>query len=143
MDGPGGQVDAAIGEELAGGEGRTHHRPGPAGEEGADHGGGVVLQSFHCPLGDDLPAPGSGLGAHLHDPVGVGEDLGVVIHQQDRVAVGYQVVHDPGKAHDVGGVEADGGLVQHIEHPGGAVAHRPGQLHPLPLPGGEGGGGAV
>ena len=38
------------------------------------------------------------------------------------------------------GVQADGGLVQHVEHPGGAVAHRPGQLHPLALPGGEGGG---
>ena len=41
------------------------------------------------------------------------------------------------------GVEADGGLVQHVQHPGGPVAHRPGQLHPLRLPGGQGGRRAV
>ena len=37
-------------------------------------------------------------------------------------------------------MQANGGLIQHIEDTAGAVAHRPGQLHPLPLPGGEGGG---
>ena len=34
-------------------------------------------------------------------------------------------------------------LVQHIEHPCGTVAHRPGQLHPLPLPGRKRGRSAV
>ena len=49
-------------------------------------------------------------------------------------------MHHAPQALDVGGVQADGGLVQHIEHAGGAVAHRAGQLHPLALPCGKGGG---
>ena len=88
---------------------------------------------------DYIVEMGPGAGAHLHDIVRVGEDLGVVVHQEDRVAVGDQVVHHRRQPPEVGRVEADGGLVQHIEDAGGAVAHRPGQLHPLPLPGGEGG----
>ncbi len=63
-----------------------------------------------------------------------------MIHQHDGVAVRDQIVHHAPQALDVGGVQADGGLVQHVEHAGGAVAHRAGQLHPLPLTCGEGGG---
>ena len=66
-----------------------------------------------------------------------------MVHQDHRVPICHQIAHHAGQSHDVGGMQADGRLVQHIEHSGGAVAHRPGQLHPLPLPGGEGGGGAV
>ena len=40
-------------------------------------------------------------------------------------------------------MQADGRLVQHIEHTGGTVAHRTGQLHPLALTGGKSGRGAV
>ena len=94
--------------------------------KGPDLGGGVLPQGRHRPLGHHPAAVGAGPGAHLYDPVRVGEDLGVVVHQQHRVPVRHQVIHDPGEAHDVGGVEADGGLVQHIEHPCGPVAHRPG-----------------
>ena len=59
------------------------------------------------------------------------------------VAVRNQVVHHAAKAFEVGGMQSDGRLVEHIEHPACPVAHGPGQLHPLPLAGGEGGGGAV
>ena len=66
-----------------------------------------------------------------------------MIHQYHRVTVLDQIVHDAGQAHDVGRVQADGRLVQHVEHAGGAVADRAGQLHALALTGGEGGRGAV
>ena len=56
-----------------------------------------------------------------------------MIHQDHRIAVRDQVMHHASQAHDVGGMQADAGFVQHIEHPGGAVAHGAGQLHPLPL----------
>ena len=41
------------------------------------------------------------------------------------------------QAVDVGRVQPDGRLVQHVQHAGGAVAHGAGQLHALPLAGGE------
>ena len=66
-----------------------------------------------------------------------------MIHQDDRIAIGHQVTHDPREPRDVGRVQADGRLVQHIEHTGGAVAHRPGQLHPLAFTRGQGGRGPV
>ena len=71
------------------------------------------------------------------------EHLGIVVHEDDRVAVGHEVVHDPGQSLQVGRVQTDGRLVQHVQHARGAVAHRPGQLDALPLAGGERGGGAV
>ena len=80
---------------------------------------------------------------HLDHPVGLFQDLGVVVHQNDRVAVGHEVVHHTGQTHDVRRMQADGRLIQHIEHAGGAVADGPGQLHPLALTGGKGRGRAV
>ena len=87
-----------------------------------------------------MPALFSGFRAHFNEPVGVFQNLRVVVHQDDGVAVGNQVPHDPPEALTIGGVQTDGGLVQHVEHPGGPVADGPGQLDPLPLAGGEGGG---
>ena len=104
---------------------------------------GIFRDLRQRPLGDHLspvrPCPGS----KLNEPVRLGEDLGIVVHQQHRIPVRQQVPHHTDEACQVGGVKADGWLVQHIEHPCGAVPHRPGQLHPLPFPGGEGGGGPV
>ena len=95
------------------------------------------------PLGHHPPAVGPCLGTHLDQPIRLGQNLSIVVHQNYRVSICHQIAHHAGQSHDVGGMQADGRFVQHIEHPGGAVAHRPGQLHPLPLPGGERGGGAV
>ena len=49
----------------------------------------------------------------------------------------------PGEAHDVGRVQTDARLIEHIEHTGRAVAHGAGQLHPLSLAGRERRRGAV
>ena len=48
-------------------------------------------------------------------------------------------MHHSIQSHDIRRMQTDGGLVQHIEYPGGTVSHRPGQLHPLSFPGGQGG----
>ena len=63
-----------------------------------------------------------------------------MIHQQHGVPVRHQIMHHAGEPHDVGRMQTDGGLVQHIQHARGPVAHRAGQLHPLPLARGERGG---
>ncbi len=63
-----------------------------------------------------------------------------MVHQHHRIAVRHQIAHHAREPDDVVGVQADGGLIQHIEHAGGAVAHGAGQLHALPLARGERGG---
>ena len=118
-------------------------RGGRRAQKGSDHRLGVLLNFWHSALSDDVTTARTGFGAHLDDPIGLGQHLGVVIHQYHRVTVLDQIVHDAGQAHDVGRVQADGRLVQHVEHAGGAVADRAGQLHALALTGGEGGRGAV
>ena len=60
-----------------------------------------------------------------------------MIYQHDRIAVGDQIVHHARKAFQIGGMQADGGLVQDVEHSGGAVADCACQLHPLALSGGK------
>ena len=60
-----------------------------------------------------------------------------MIHEKDGIAVGDQVVHDAVQTHDVGRVQPDGRLIQHVEYAGRAVAHGSRELHPLPFPGGE------
>ena len=56
-----------------------------------------------------------------------------MIDENDGIAVRHEVVHHSGEAHDVGRVQTDARLIEHIEHAGRAVAHGAGQLHPLPL----------
>ena len=66
-----------------------------------------------------------------------------MIDQNDGVAVGHQIVHHAGKPNNVGGMQPDGGLIEHIENTRCAVADGAGQLHSLPLAGGERRGRAV
>ena len=75
--------------------------------------------------------------------VDLGENPRVVIDHDDGVAVGHEVAHDAQKAIDVGRVQADGGLVEHIEHTGGLVAHGARELDALALAGRERGARAV
>ena len=71
------------------------------------------------------------------------EHLGIVVHEDHGIAVRHEVVHHAGQSLEIGRVQADGRLVQHIEYARGAVAHRAGQLHALALAGREGRGGTV
>ena len=85
----------------------------------------------------------AGLRTHFDDPVCFREDLRVVVHKQDGISIGDEVVHDRVQPGDICGMQADRGLVQHVEHAGRPVAHRAGELHALPLAGRKCGGGAV
>ena len=139
VDRRGGQMDHAVGKHRFGISARAQAGIRFAGQERPDLGGRVVLDSGNRALGKDVPALGSRLRPHLHDPIRLFQDLGIVIHQNHRVAVGDQIVHHTSQPHNVGGMQPDARLVQHIQHAGGAVAHRARQLHPLPFAGGQGG----
>ena len=74
-----------------------------AGEERADLRGGVRFKGGDRPLGDHMAAPGARLRPHFYDPVGLLQNLRVVIDQDDGVAVGHQIVHYAGQSNNIGG----------------------------------------
>ena len=90
-----------------------------------------------------MTAPGPRLGTHFDNPVGFFQNLRIVIDQNHGVAVGNKIVHDPGQPHNVGRMQPDGRLVQHIENARCTVAHSAGKLHPLALTGRKCRGGTV
>ncbi len=70
-------------------------------------------------------------------------DLGVVLDHEDRVAQVAQLVQDVDEARGVAAVQADGGLVEHVERAHQPRAQRGGELDALRLAAGERGGQAV
>ena len=138
MDLPGLQADLPQREELLGRAFLPFKQGLSRREPGTDHRLRIRRDLLYCSFAEDPAALPAGLGAELDDPVREGEDLRVVIDEDDGVAVHDQVLHDARQSLDVGGMQADGGLVEDVENTGGAVSHRPGKLHALPLPGGEG-----
>lgn len=56
-----------------------------------------------------------------------------MVHHDNRVAIAHEVVDDTEQPLDVGGVQTNGGLVEHVEHTGSARAHGAGQLDALQL----------
>ena len=81
--------------------------------------------------------------AHFHQIVGGTQDTRIVVDHHHGVPVGNQVAHHAQKAVDIGGVQADGGLIHHVEHASGSVPHRTRELHALALPRGKRGTRAV
>ena len=138
VDGISRKPDAPLGEKLLRRAVCGGGVPCPA-QKGAYLGCRVRGQVGHRPLCNDAPAACARLGAHLNQPIGFRQHLGIMVNQHHRVAVRNQIVHHAVQPHDVGGVQPDGRLIQHIEHASGAVAHGAGQLHPLALPCGKGG----
>ena len=112
-------------------------------KEGGNPGSRILCHLRNRPFGDDSSAAGTGFRPQLDKPVGLFQHIGVMVHQNHRIAVCEQIFHHAQKTLQVGGMKADGGLIQDIENAGGAVSHRPRQLHPLPLSRGQGGGAAV
>ena len=112
-------------------------------EERADHRPGVARQIPHSALRDHAAAVRSGARPHLDDPIGMAQHLRVMIHQHHGIAIGHQIVHHTHQSLQIVRMQADGRLVEHIEHPGRAVAHGAGQLHALTLAGRQRGAGAV
>ena len=138
VQGAGGQMDRPRGKKLFLRRLRAHDSGFP-GKKGPDAGRRILRDLGNRPLRDDPAARCPGPRPHLDDPVGLLQNLRVVIHQQDGVPVRHQIVHHAGESHNVGRVQTDGGLVQHIQDAGGAVSDRAGKLHPLALARGKSG----
>ena len=79
----------------------------------------------------------------VDDVVALLDDLRVVLHHHHGVVVGAQAVEDLHQAVAVTRVQADGGLVQHVQGVHEGRADGGGQVHPLQLAAGEGAGLAV
>ena len=60
-----------------------------------------------------------------------------MVDHHHGVPVGNQIAHHAKEAVDVGGVQADGGLVHHVKHASGSVPYRTRELHALALPRGK------
>ena len=67
-------------------------------------------------LGNHVPAQPSGAGAEIEHVVGVADGVFVVLDDQDGVAQIAQPLQRFNEAVVVALVQADGGLVEHVEH---------------------------
>ncbi len=91
----------------------------------------------------DPPAVLARAGTDVDDPVGGADGVLVVLHHDQRVAQATQPHQGLDQPVVVALVQADGGLVQHVEHPDQAGADLGGQPDALRLAAGEGAGGPV
>ena len=94
-------------QHVVGGNLRNHFVSDSSREERAYLGGLVVLNIFNSALRHNFTAVGSCPRAHFHNPIGVPEDLSVVVDKHDRVAVGNEVVHYAGEPRYIGRMQAD------------------------------------
>ena len=85
------------------------------------------------------PAPGP----ISMEVVGGPQNARVVVDDDNRVPVGDELTDDRQDTVNVGGVQADGRLVEDVEDAGRLVAHGAGKLHALTLAVGQRRGGAV
>ena len=90
-----------------------------------------------------MPAFGAGDQPHFNEMVGGFEHTHVMVHDHHGIAVRHQVMHHAEQPVHVRGVQANGRLVEHIQHAGGAVAHGTGELHTLAFSGRQCGAGAI
>ena len=91
---------------------------------------------------DEGPSPGAALRAQIDEPVGGLDDIQIVLDDQHRVPGVHQPLQHLQQLLHIVGVQTRGGLVQNIEGAArGTAGQLRGQLHPLGLAAGEGGGG--
>ena len=114
----------------------------PPGEVVAGEGAGGVHDLLRCAAGHDLSAVDAGPGAHVHDIVGGPHGVLIVLHHQQGVAQVPQVLHSLQQHVIVPLVQADGGLVQNIQHSHQRGADLGGQPDALALAAGQAGGAA-
>ena len=106
---------------------------------GVGAGGGGDLGG--AALADEAAAVFAAFGAEVEDPVGVADDVEVVLDDDDGVAEVGEAVQDFEELADVVEVEAGGGLVEQVEGAAGlALGELAGQLHALGFAAGERGG---
>ena len=95
---------------------------------------GVQVASSH-----NLPALDSGAGPQVHDIVGRTDGLFIMLHHHHGVAHVTQVLQGFQQAVVIPLVQADGGFIQHIQHPHQAAADLAGQPDALTFPARQGG----
>ena len=86
---------------------------------------------------DHVAAACSGNGAHLDQIISLRQHARVVVDNNHGVAVIHQIAHHAYQAVDIGRMQADRRLVQHIKHACRSVAHHASKLHALALTRGE------
>ncbi len=63
---------------------------------------------FGCALGDEVAAFGAGFGADVDEVIGFGEDVGVVLNDDNGVAFIDEAMEDVDEAFHVGHGQAEG-----------------------------------
>lgn len=94
-------------------------------------------------LGQYFAAAGTGAGAHIDEVVRGADDVPIVLHDDHRISDITEAGDGGDEAGGIGGVEADGRLVEDVDDAGEAGAELGGELDPLDFAAGEGGGGAI
>ncbi len=82
-------------------------------------------------------------GTEIHQIVSGAQDIGIVLDDQDGVAEIAQTLEDADELGGVAGMQADGGLVEHVERADKLRSKRRGELDPLRLSAGKRGGQTV
>src|ERR1019366_4972013 len=95
---------------------RRDRQLAPATKPGAGERLRVAHDLARCSLRDDLTAVYACAGAHVDDVVGRQDGLPIVLDDDDRVAEIAEARLRLDEARVVARVEADAGLVEHVEH---------------------------
>ncbi len=114
-----------------------------AGEIFSGDGVGIVADLVDGAGGEQTAAELAGAGTEVEEVVGGADDVGVVLDDEDGVAEVAELFHDADELGGVAGVQADGGLVEHVERADETRAERGGELDALRFAAGECGGEAV
>ena len=85
------------------------------------------------PLEDDATAVRACTRPDFDEVVGGPQDARVVVDDDNGIPIGEELTDDRQDAVNVGGVQADGRLVENVEDPSRLVAHGTGELHALAL----------
>ena len=142
MDGIGCHADMPLVEHFV----VIHLRTQALGLCAQKRGDAAALRLFdlvHRTSGNHITAARSGNGAHLDQIISLRQHARIVVDNDHGVAVAHQIAHHAYQTVDIGRMQADRGLVQHIKHARRSVAHHTGELHTLALTRGERGTGAV
>lgn len=103
-----------MGVAVGGGEG--------GGEGGAGEGFFVAGDLLGCALSDDVAAAGAAFGAEVDEPVGLFDDVEMVLDDDDGVAEVDETIEDIHQFANVVEMKAGGGLVENVECAAGLAA---------------------
>ena len=98
---------------------------------------GIGFNLGEYALGQQLAAELTRAGTQVEQMIGGAQNIGIVLDHQDGVAQVAQFFEDADQPRGVARVQADGGLVEHIERAHQPRAQRSGQLDALRLAAGE------